>query len=97
MDLETLLEEFPSIQANYNTEGWSHDYHLQIDDNSLAEGGECLFGEGCTPHTITVLSEVAQDVFLTLHTWDDRGLPASCKNANQLISHSIGPVSGGTH
>lgn len=43
MDLDTLFAEFEYVIANYNTEGWSYDYHLQVDDNSQDKGGECWY------------------------------------------------------
>ena len=34
MDLGNFMSEFEASRANYNTDGWSHDYHLQLNDNS---------------------------------------------------------------
>ena len=47
-------------------------------------------GKGCTAHKITVRSEVAQEVFITLNTWDRRSLPNKCKSLLTKYS-SIGP------
>lgn len=65
-------------RVNYNTEGWGHDYHLQLNDKS--SGGKMSWcGSACAAHSITVRSEVAQEVYVTLNTWDKRSLPDSCK------------------
>ena len=95
MDLDTLFAEFEYVTANYNTEGWSYDYHLQVDDNSQDKGGECWYMKGCTPHTVKVRSEVAQDVFITVHTWDDRGRPDSCKSKIPLSQRTEYNIFGG--
>ena len=79
MDIDTYLAEFSMTRINYNTDGWGHDYHLQLNDNSTGKGKQSWCGKACTAHTITVRSEVAQDVIMTLNTWDSRSLPDSCK------------------
>ena len=80
MDIDTYLAEFSLTKINYNVDGWSHDYHLQINDNSSGKGKAPWCGTDCTAHKIFIRSEVAQDVYINLNTWDSRGQPDSCKS-----------------
>ena len=79
MDIDTYLAEFSMTRINFNTDGWGNDYHLQLNDTSTGKGKRSWCGKDCANHTITVRSEVAQDVYITLNTWDPRSLPDSCK------------------
>lgn len=36
--------------------------------------------EGCQVHFLDIASEVAQDVYVTVHTWDDRMMSRQCRD-----------------
>ena len=58
---------------SYDTTGWYHSHFLFLDDRRQLVPGEWEFcGRTCTRHKLDVESEVAQDVFITLHTWENR-------------------------
>jgi len=69
MDIDTFKYKFSESTANYNTENMKYDYFLMLNDNTPASGANNL-----TKHDLTIVSTADQDVYVTAHTWDRRGL-----------------------
>jgi len=81
--VEDFAKMTSGTSVNYDTTGWSMDYFLMLDDDlSLHEGGNryCK-GANCSKHTLEIISEVDQTIYVTAHTWDARMAPKSCTAA----------------
>ena len=63
---------------SYDTTGWNTDYFLMLNDSTGPNGKWEFCGATCTRHSLEVYSDVAQDVFITLHTWENRSYPSDC-------------------
>ena len=79
MTVEDYFEQGLSTVISYDTTGWFRDHFLMLDDQSNSPGKWSWCGETCTRHVMEVSSSVAQDVFITAHTWDARSYPFECK------------------
>jgi len=55
---------------SYDTDNMHQDYFMMLDDPSSTPGVWNWCGATCSRHTLTVTSEVAQNVWFTAHTWD---------------------------
>ena len=75
-----------------NTEIMSHDHFLMLDDQTKDSPGEWpeVCGSKCILHKMTVKSDTAQKVWVTLHTWDERNFPQQCKRERKT-EHYVGP------
>ena len=64
-----------------------------LDDDSAAErpGSYPWCGAECTRHKLTFKSSVKQEVYLTAHTWDNRGIDdnETCLDAADKKKHGI--------
>ena len=75
---------------SYDTTGWYHSHFLMFRDILQEVPGEWEFcGVTCTRHKLDVTSDVAQDVYITLHTWENRSYPAGCLHTSGNKPHSI--------
>ena len=91
MSIEDYKKRFSWTTVNYNTDDMHRDHFLMLNDHTKEPGvWEGVCGKKCTLHKIVVESQVAQKVWLTAHTWEDRNLPKKCKEDRDL-KHSFGP------
>ena len=76
-------------------EGWHSDYFLMLDDPGTGDNRTCR--GSCSERKLKITSDVAQSVWVTLHTWDDRAAPRSCTSyaSYHLMSSSDLRHSGG--
>lgn len=52
---------------------------LKLNDTETGNAGAWWCEtEGCQVHFLDISSEIAQDVYVTVHTWDDRMIPRQC-------------------
>ena len=64
-------------------------YFLRLGDDGTGSSA-CTVNtksKACRKHVVTVTSTVAQKLYITGHTWDERMYPKSCRN--QTIQHRI--------
>ena len=87
MRIEDFYEQGQSTIVSYDTNGWYDDHFLMLNDKTGQNGKWSWCGPTCTRHTVTVTSDVAQDLIVTAHTWDERTYPQECLKRNKV--HSI--------
>ena len=78
-DFDTYKTNFSSTSINYDPENWAQAKFLMIDDNSSTKGTIEFCGPTCTKHSFKLTSTVKQKVFITAHTWQDRGISEECR------------------
>lgn len=89
MQLEDYYAQGMATQISFDTDGWTQDYFLMLDDQTTNSAGAWNWcGAECTRHVLTVTSDVAQDVFVTANTWDQRSAPSECNRSSSRI-HSL--------
>ena len=80
MSIEDYKSQVEETYVNYDPTNMHSAYFLRLnDDGSNSEKGQ-LCGSDCTRHVLTVKSEVDQTIWVTGHTWDERGMPAKCRS-----------------
>ena len=87
MEINDYKEQFEETYHNFDVSDWHSGYFLKYNDDTHAENpGEDGLGCGteCTQHTLTVKSDVAQDVWITAHTWDRRCISKKCWSFDKL-------------
>mmetsp|Transcript_3792 Transcript_3792/g.4355 ORF Transcript_3792/g.4355 Transcript_3792/m.4355 type:complete len:171 (+) Transcript_3792:1096-1608(+) len=98
MCVEDFQKEFGYFGANLNTTKMKHDYFLKLNDTTKPNGTKSWCGAKCTRHKIAVWSKVAQQVYVTANTWDNRGSPGKCnEKATHPLKSSIGPAPSGSY
>ena len=82
MSIQDYKDQVQYTTINIDPDDLTSDYFLMLgDDGSKGEAGvSSSCGSKCTLHTLTITSDVAQTVYVTAHTWDNRGMPQSCVN-----------------
>jgi hypothetical protein len=80
VSFEDYVQHFEVTMISYDTEKLHQDYFLMLDDPSSNPGKWSWCGPTCSRHTLTVTSEVDQNVWFTAHTWDKRGKPDECEH-----------------
>ena len=89
MSFDDYTTQFSETWFNYATDGMGSASFLKLNDNTNSPGSYDWCGAKCTRHELTLTSEVAQTIYLTAHTWDDRGMPdKQCTSEN--FDHSLG-------
>ena len=89
MSFDDYTTQFSETWFNYATDGMGSASFLKLNDNTNSPGAYDWCGAKCTRHELTLTSEVAQTIYLTAHTWDDRGMPdKQCTSEN--FDHSLG-------
>lgn len=80
MPIDLYHETFDNTHFSRDIHDWSNDYFLMLDDNSQADNpGDFYYcGAECTKHNLTITTDVTQEVYLTAHLWDSRGMSKSC-------------------
>lgn len=75
MQIEDYISQASETFVNQDTTGWGSDHFLLTNDNTNSPGRYSWCGSGCTRHEFTLKNEanVEQDIYITGHTWDDRG------------------------
>lgn len=85
-DIDTYFKYFTHTWVNYTTDDMSRADFLKLNDTSLKKTSHADFdqdyvgtwegfcGSDCTKHTMKLKSTKRQKVFVTAHTWDDRGI-----------------------
>jgi len=87
MKVEDYLKQGSQTLISFDTTEWFNDHFLMLNDRTKSPGSWSWCGPTCTRHLIEVTSDVAQDVFVTAHTWEPRSYPAECRKRN--FSHSV--------
>ena len=78
MSIEDFTESFYASTVNYDTDGWFEDHFLMLDDDmSSAPLNDSCLGR-CSAHKINITSDVDQDIWVSMHTWDKRSMPRQC-------------------
>lgn len=70
MRLEDYHEQIETTYVNMDTTGWSMASFLMLGDQTAKDGDFRECGSSCRRHRLTLESEVAQQVWITAHTWD---------------------------
>ena len=76
MDVDAYKTNFSMTTVNQDTSGWAHDYYLRKDDPSTAGvdsgNGNCA---DCALYEFRITNEkdVAQEIYVGAHTWQERG------------------------
>ena len=87
MPLDLFMEAYQALDVNLNNDGWHTDYFLSVDEQVTANATGNYCGPQCTQVELYVYSpNVAQDVYLTLHTTMHRAVSPICQDS------STGPV-----
>ena len=72
---------------------WPVQRFLQLEDDSQKKSPgvwEGVCGTKCTRHTLTLKATEAQTIYITAHTWNDRGIPDKCEEGdNNALYHAI--------
>ena len=100
MPVKQFKVSFATIDANYNTERMKMDYHLKINDRSRGDtkGDKDLekanngCGSECKLASVTVVSTVAQKVWVTINTWSDDTMNDGCTDPGKGKFHSVYPT-----
>ena len=87
MKLEDYYEQGQSTIISYDASRWHSDHFLLLNDRTGPNGSWEWCGPTCTRHHIEISSEAYQDVYVTVHTWDERTYPKECQKSNKV--HSI--------
>ena len=72
MSFEDYFSMFSMTYINMDSSDWYSSYFLKINDTTGPNGEFNWCGAKCTRHTLSVTSSVAQDVYITAHSWEDR-------------------------
>lgn len=82
---------FVETAVSHDMTNWSRDYFLMLNDTTVSPGRLPWCGSSCTSHRLILASDTTQDVFLTVHTWDDRTMGDACRNVwrNYTKFHSV--------
>ena len=74
MSFEDYYAMFSETYINMDSSDWYSGSFLKLNDTSALTnpGAYSWCGSKCTRHTLSITSTVAQDVYITAHTWDDR-------------------------
>ena len=80
MPLDLFYTTFTDTHFIHDTTGWSSDYFLMLNDTTEPNGSFHYCGEECTRHTVTLMSDTTQTVYLTAHTWDKRSMGDTCNS-----------------
>lgn len=101
ISIEDYAKNFSETWVNYYPETMSRAAFLMLNDDNLKpkyyatydndyEGTWTNFcGDGCTKHKMTLKSTKDQTVYLTAHTWDDRGIADECEVDTKDVKHSM--------
>ena len=103
MPVKQFKVSFSRIDANYNAERMKMDYHLKINDpsNGNDRGDPDLMkakngcGYDCKLASVTVVSTVAQKVWVNINTWSDDTMNDGCTNPGKGKFHSVFPTPQG--
>jgi hypothetical protein len=70
---------------------WNTASFLKLNDTTGSNNSSPAWfcGEECTEHKFTLTSAVAQEVWLTAHTWDDRCMANKCKSDDWTKFHGV--------
>ena len=91
-DIETYTEQFSETWISLDPTKMSSAKFMKLNDESQKTSPgiwEGMCGEECTRHTLTLKSDIAQTVYLTAHTWNDRGIPDRCTDSDNEKFHAI--------
>lgn len=74
MSFEDYYAMFSETYINMDSSDWYSGSFMKLNDTSALTnpGAYSWCGSKCTRHTLSITSTVAQDVYITAHTWDDR-------------------------
>lgn len=78
MTIEDYYNQGLVTIISFDTTDWFEDHFLMLDDKTTPNGEWEFCGPTCTRHIIEVTSSVAQDVYVTVHTWESRSYPREC-------------------
>ena len=84
IDHKNFFDSFKFTFFTFDNTNWSNAYFLKLNDDSAEknpakyQGTLPWCGANCTRHILTLKSSVTQTVYLTAHTWDERGKAKSC-------------------
>ena len=80
IQLEDYFSNFVKTYINVDVTDWYSAKFLKLGDDSIEEnpGKWSWCGSECTRHTLTLKSDVTQDVYLTAHTWEDHCEKGQC-------------------
>ena len=81
ISIEDYQKSFAETQVSYDTTNMKSAHFLRLnDDGTKSEAcGGTRKGPNCYRHVLNVKSDVAQKVWMSVHTWDERTLPKSCR------------------
>lgn len=72
MTIEDYYKQGVSTVVSFDTTNWFNSYFLMLNDDTDAPGSWSWCGATCTRHTLEITSEVAQDVYVSAHSWEQR-------------------------
>lgn len=72
MTIEDYYQQGVSTVISYDTTDWYNAHFLMLNDQTDSPGQWSWCGATCTRHVMEVTSDVAQDVYITAHTWEAR-------------------------
>ena len=82
MPLADFKRDFTQTQVNIDPTDMHSAYFLRLNDDGTGSTA-CTVNTtstACRKHVVTVTSTVAQKLYITGHTWDERMYPKSCRN-----------------
>ena len=100
-DLDTYFKHFSETWVNYKADSMSRASFLMLNDDNRKPSDSLDYdedyygvwsgfcGSGCTRHKLTLKSTVDQKVFLTGHTWDDRGIADECEVYTKDVQNAL--------
>lgn len=100
MSLEDYMTSVEDTAVNYNTEGWGYGYFLNLDDKGTGATYSNWrwndFHKWGYQHELIVTSEVDQDAFITVWTWDKRSQHKRCKDSQLTHAVQFGELNAST-
>jgi hypothetical protein len=91
MSIENYHAQVAYTEFNMDTTDWHTASFLKLGDNTAAEnpGSYSWCGSSCTRHYLNLTSDVEQTVYVTAHTWDNRGVSKDCRISLGDKPHNI--------
>ena len=83
MSYDDYFRSFRLTRVSLDTSSMGESHFLMLNDQLDSPGSWPFCGSECTRHMLTLTSEVDQTIYLTAHTWDDRGMAAQCKDSSR--------------
>ena len=92
VDIDTYLNQFSETWISFDVSQWANARFLKLNDKSQLQNPgiwEGVCGSQCTRHTMTLKADMAQTIYLTAYTWDERGIPDDCEKQDNNLYHAI--------